>query len=76
MKTIETTGYFNEKGEIKLDISPGLKNKKVKILIVFDEEENENWHLNSLDGLSRAYGDEEPEYDLSTLKESNTLYQP
>ncbi len=76
MKTLETTGYLNEKGEIKLDISPGLKNKKVKVLIVFNDEENEDWRLHSLENLSKAYGDEEPDYELSTIKEPNTLYQP
>jgi hypothetical protein len=45
MKAIETTARFNEKGEIIVDKLPDLKNKKVRLLILF-EEESENAFYN------------------------------
>ncbi|MBM3942195.1 MAG: hypothetical protein FJ316_04600 [SAR202 cluster bacterium] len=38
-------------------------------------EEREDWTRLSLPGLSRAYGDQEPEYSLDAIKEHNPEYQ-
>jgi predicted DNA-binding antitoxin AbrB/MazE fold protein len=37
--------------------------------------ESEDWYALSLRGLSRAYGDDEPDYELSQIKEFNPNYE-
>jgi predicted DNA-binding antitoxin AbrB/MazE fold protein len=37
--------------------------------------DSEDWYALSLQGLSRAYGDDEPDYDLSQIKEFNPSYE-
>lgn len=76
MKAIETTGSFNEKGELKIDNPPYIKNQKVKLLILFEENEQEDWYQFSNNGLAKAYGENEPDYTLNMLKESNPDYKP
>ncbi len=44
MQAIETTGSFNEKGKLEIDNLPLIKNKKVKLLILFEENEQDDWH--------------------------------
>jgi hypothetical protein len=41
MKAIETTGQINQEGAILLDQPLLVRGKKVKIIILMDEEENE-----------------------------------
>jgi hypothetical protein len=40
-----------------------------------EDTESEDWYALSLQGLNRAYGDEEPEYELSQIKEFNPSYE-
>ena len=42
MQAIETTAHFNEKGEIQIDNLPVLRNRKVKLLILLEEDEKKN----------------------------------
>jgi hypothetical protein len=37
--------------------------------------ESAEWSNLSLNGLNRAYGDDEPEYEISQLKELNSSYE-
>ena len=40
-----------------------------------EDSESAEWYALSLQGLSRAYSDDEPEYDLSQIKEFNPDYE-
>ncbi len=76
MQAIETTANFNEKGEIEIDNLPFLKNRKVKLLILLQEDEEKEWHQFSMKNLSDGYGDDEPDYTLNMLKEPNPDFKP
>ncbi len=75
MQAIETTANFNEKGELEIDNLPLIKNQKVKLLILLEENEMNEWHQFSGQHLSSAYGNDEPEYTLGMLKEPNPDYK-
>jgi hypothetical protein len=38
-------------------------------------EEREDWARLSLESLARAYGDDEPNYSLDSIKEANPEYE-
>ena len=76
MQAIETTASFNENGELKIDNLPIIKNQKVKLLILLDENEQNEWYRFSGKGLSGAYSDNEPSYTLNMLKEPNPDFKP
>ena len=44
------------------------------MLILIAEEEDQDFHKFSIEELSGAYADNEPEYELSLVKEPDTLY--
>ncbi|WP_293016235.1 hypothetical protein [Mongoliibacter sp.] len=75
MRAIETTASFNDKGELKIDKLPNIKNQKVKLLILMEENEDIEWHQFSASSLSAAYGDSEPHYSLSMVEEPNPDYK-
>jgi hypothetical protein len=76
MKAIETLASFDENGHIILNDMPEIKNKKVKLLILIDEEDlNSEFYNLSIQGLSKAYAVDEPEYDPSSVKEPNPEYK-
>ncbi len=76
MKAIETSAVFDENGHIILDDIPAIKNKKVKLLILIDEEDTQNEFYDlSIQGLSKAYSIDEPEYNMSSIKEPNPEYK-
>ena len=76
MRALETTASFNEKGELKIDKLPDIKNQKVKLLILFEENDQNEWYTFSGKSLSVAFGDDEPLYSLNMLKEPNPDYKP
>ncbi len=76
MQAIETTASFNEKGELKIDNLPMIKSRKVKLLILLEENEQNEWYGFSGKGLSAAYSEDEPSYTLNMLKEPNPDYRP
>jgi hypothetical protein len=39
------------------------------------DSESTEWYALSLQGLNRAYGDDEPDYELSQIKEFNPSYE-
>ncbi|MEO6456642.1 MAG: hypothetical protein ABIN97_21385 [Ginsengibacter sp.] len=76
MKAIETSAVFDENGHMILDDMPDIKNKKVKLLILIDEEDSKNEFYDlSMQGLSKAYSTDEPEYNQSFVKEPNPEYK-
>ncbi|MEO6330275.1 MAG: hypothetical protein ABIO55_15180 [Ginsengibacter sp.] len=76
MRAIETSAVFDEHGHIILENMPSIKNKKVKLLILIDEEDTKEEFYNlSMQGLSKAYSIDEPEYDQSLIKEPNPEYK-
>jgi hypothetical protein len=76
MQAIETTASFNEKGELTIDNLPMIKSQKVKLLILLEENEQNEWYSFSGKGLFAAYGENEPSYTLNMLKEPNPDYRP
>ncbi len=44
-------------------------------LVPADRAEGD-WHRFSVEGLDRAYGPKEPEYDAGLIKEANPEYKP
>ena len=52
MQAIETTAHFNEKGEIEIDNLPVLRNRKVKLLILLEEDEKKEWEHFSMTNFS------------------------
>ena len=76
MQVIETTASFNEKGELKIDKLPNLKNQKVKLLILLEENEQNEWYHFSGKAIAGAYGDNEPSYSLNMVKEPNPDFKP
>lgn len=76
MKAIETSASFDENGHIILKDMPEIKNKKVKLLILIDEEDsNKEFYDLAMQGLSNAYSTDEPEYNQSLVKEPNPDYK-
>lgn len=76
MQAIETTANFNESGELTIDNLPVIKNQKVKLLILLEENEQNEWYQLSGSSLSAAYAEDEPSYTLNMLKEPNPDYKP
>jgi hypothetical protein len=76
MQAIETTASFNENGELKIDDLPMIRNQKVKLLILLEEHEQNEWYQFSGQGLSDAYSEDELNYTLNMLKEPNPEYKP
>jgi hypothetical protein len=67
---LPTVGYAN-------DLPEG-----TQIIVTLDapleiskDEESAEWYALSLQGLNRAYSDDEPEYNLSQIKEFNPDYE-
>ncbi|WP_373494265.1 hypothetical protein [Aquiflexum sp.] len=75
MRAIKTTASFDEKGELKIDHLPKIKNQKVKLLILLEDNEQNEWYQFSGRSLSSAYDDNEPDYSINMVKEPNPDYQ-
>ena len=55
------------------DLAPNTK--LVVSVIYMKDEEREDWTRFSLTNLERAFGDDEPEYSLDSIKEANPNYE-
>lgn len=76
MQAFETSAVFDKKGKLTIEDMPSIKDKKVKLLFLIDEEDDSNEFYDlSMKGLSKAYSDDEPGYDFSMIKEPNPLYK-
>lgn len=45
------------------------------LILVNPTTEAIEWSKSSMNGLSHAYSDDEPDYDISQLKEMNLIYE-
>jgi hypothetical protein len=75
MVAIEELVEFDNNGRINLPPRPDFRNKKARVIFLFDETEHDDFLQMSLAGLARAYGENEPEYDLSMISEPNPDYE-
>lgn len=50
-------------------------NTKLLVTVLSKDEENKDWHALSAKRLEDAYGEEEEEYPLELIKESNPEYE-
>lgn len=75
MKAIETSATFNENGEMIIDNPPKMKNKRVKLLFLYEDDSEDDFYKLASESLSKAYSDDEPEYNASMIKEPNPLYK-
>jgi len=51
-------------------------NMKIVVTILPEDDEREDWARLAMQSLERAYGDNEPEYGLDSIKEWNPEYKP
>lgn len=49
--------------------------KNSKLIVILLEDDTNDWHTLSSQSLNRAYGEQEPEYTLSEVKEPNLGYE-
>jgi len=77
MNTITLSAHFDG-SEIRLDVPFAMKPNTRLIITVLPEtlsdQEQTSWHGLSIEGLSRAYSDNEPDYGNELVKEMNTEY--
>ena len=71
--TISLAAHFDGK-QILLD-EPFDLEPNVKLIITVLPNEREDWRLAAKKNLARAYGDDEPEYELDLIKERNPEYE-
>jgi hypothetical protein len=50
-------------------------NMKIVVTILPEDDEREEWRSAAMQSLARAYGDDEPEYGLDSIKEWNPDYE-
>ncbi len=82
MKTITIPAKRNGNHVDPIEPIEILENAKIYIVIETPDNEQKSdvdfrsdWYALSALGLARAYGDDEPEYDLNMLKEKNPNYE-
>lgn len=77
MNTITLPAHFDGQ-EIRLDVPFAMKPNTRLIITVLpetvSEQEQTLWYNLSIEGLSRAYGDDEPDYHIDLVKEMNADY--
>ncbi len=71
MKALKGT-YNGEKILLEEDVKLP---KDSKLIIILLEENDSNWNELSSQSLNRAYGEAEPEYSFSEVKEPNPDYE-
>lgn len=77
METKTLRAHYDGK-QILLDEPFELKpNMKLMVTVLSESSngEREDWAQLSLETLSQAYGDDEPEYSLDLIKEANPEYE-
>jgi hypothetical protein len=76
MEDIILRAHFDG-SQILLDDPFELKpNTKLLIKVISPEQEEvESWYDLSMNGLGAAYGNDEPEYPVSLIKEYNAYYE-
>src|ERR1700755_3254397 len=72
MATIETPAFFNEDGELVTPGLPPIKNRKVKLHILFEEHGGAG--ADEIAVLSTSYATDEPDYAGAMLNEPEVEY--
>ncbi len=75
MLAVEELIEFDDDGKIILAPKPDFRNRKARVIFLFEDAEHDSFLQMSLAGLARAYGDNEPDYDLSMISEPNPNYE-
>ncbi len=71
--TISLAAHFDGK-QILLD-EPFELEPNVKLIVTVLPDERGDWQLSAKKNLARAYGNDEPEYELDLIKEPNPEYE-
>ena len=71
MKALKAT-YDGEKIQLEEEVTLP---KNSKLIVILLEDEVADWYSFSSQHLNRAYGENEPEYSLSEVKEPNPDYE-
>ena len=76
MQTVSLSAHFDGR-QIVLDEPFALDADAELLVIVLPKRDREHaeWTQFSMRQLERAYGDDEPEYDLDSIKEANPNYE-
>jgi mRNA interferase MazF len=72
MATIETPAFFNENGELITPGLPAIKNREVKLLILFRDDADAD--ADNIAVLSKSYTADEPDYGGAMLNEPDVEY--
>jgi hypothetical protein len=77
MKTITLTATFDGERIRLEDDFPLTKNARLLVTVLPDDDaaERRDWLTFASQSLARAYGDNEPDYPDSCVKEPNPLYE-
>lgn len=76
MKTITLTATFDGERIRLEDDFPLTKNARLLVTVLPDDDaERRDWLAFASQSLARAYGDNEPDYPDSCVKEPNPLYE-
>ena len=77
MKTLTFTATFDGEHILLEDNPPLAKHARLLVTVLPDDfaAERADWLRLSAQGLARAYGDSEPDYPDSCLKERNPSYE-
>ncbi|MFI5221001.1 MAG: glycosyl hydrolase family 31 [Bacteroidia bacterium] len=70
LKITQTT----DSNKLTIDIPDEFISKKLEIIIFPFDEESEDWKEHNLNRLNKAYSIDEPDYNLSMVKEPNDQY--
>lgn len=73
MKALRIT-QTSESNKLTIEIPNSFISKKLEIIIFPFDEDEEDWKVQSLNSLQKAYSDEEPDYTHSMVKEPNADY--
>ena len=74
MKTVSLTARFDGR-HIRLEEDyPLPKNARMLVTVLPDGGSDEDWSGLSSGALARAYGEQEPEYTLTMVREPNASY--
>jgi hypothetical protein len=71
MQAYRVEKVIPQTGKIELDALPFAAGAVVEIIVLGTEREENGWQKLAVQGLSRAYGNDEPDYSAILIKEPN-----
>lgn len=75
MQPVTLRAHFDGQQILLDDPFPMEPNTKLVITVLPKDDEREDWTRLALESLERAYGDDEPDYSLGSLREENPDYE-